>query len=103
MEQPEIKDVIEQNQEGLEQYFKFYSSLGKQEIGLDLEFTMSRIHYLEFIKFGHAAKIIPVLMTAEDLVQTFRHIARQQQSSYSGNSSTKEETMNFKSGFSPMA
>ena len=29
MAKPEIADVLEQNHEGLEQYFKFYVGLGK--------------------------------------------------------------------------
>jgi hypothetical protein len=40
---------------------------------------MNMMNYKEFVKFGYQSKIVPVLAASEDVVQTFRHIARQQQ------------------------
>ncbi len=37
------------------------------------------MNFKEFVKFGHQTKVVPVLISSEDLVQVFRNVARQQQ------------------------
>ena len=38
---------------------------------------MNMMHFREFVKFGYQTKIVPVLVTSDDIVQSFRHVTRQ--------------------------
>ena len=38
---------------------------------------MNQMNYKEFVKFGYQSKVVPVLTSSEDVVQTFRFVARQ--------------------------
>jgi hypothetical protein len=68
---------VTNNYASLQKYFKFYANEGKQEIGVDLEIQMNMMGFREFVKFGYQTKIVPVLASSDDIVQSFRQIARQ--------------------------
>jgi hypothetical protein len=44
---------------------------------VDLEIQMNMMGFREFVKFGYQTKIVPVLASSDDIVQSFRQIARQ--------------------------
>ena len=77
MAKPEVSELFNDHEKALNKYFKFYCNLGKAEIGQDLQFRLENLHFKEFSKFSYQSKIVPIIMTADDISSTFRNMVRQ--------------------------
>lgn len=77
MDRPEIDELFSDNEKALNKYFKFYCNLGKSEIGQDLQFRLENLHYKEFSKLSYQSKIVPIILTSDDISSTFRNMVRQ--------------------------
>ena len=56
--------------------FKFYCSQGKVDLGVDLKFKQKHMDQKEFIKFGYQSKVVPVLVTSDELIQIFKILCK---------------------------
>ena len=56
--------------------FKFYCSQGKVDLGVDLKFKQKHMEQKEFIKFGYQSKVVPVLVTSDELIQIFKVLCK---------------------------
>jgi len=79
LEKPDVAQVITDHEKGLNKYFSFYCLQGKAELGMDTDFKTTNLHFKEFVKFGYQSKITPVVASSEEVVSTFRFIARNQE------------------------
>ena len=76
MQKPEVDKLFQDHEKALNKYFKFYCNLGKAELGEDLQFRLENLHFKEFSKLGYQSKIVPIILTAEDISSTFRNMVR---------------------------
>jgi len=53
MRDPDVSDILSENEKGLLKHFNFYVGLAKHEISADLELQLQMMHYKEFVKFGY--------------------------------------------------
>ena len=73
----EVTELFADHEGALKQYFKFYCNLGTKELGYDLTQKLQNLHFKEFSKLSYQSKIVPIIMTVEDIQSTFKNMIRQ--------------------------
>lgn len=76
-EDNEVQSAFNKVSKSLGQLFKYYAVLDKKEM---IVHSMQRINFQEFTKFGFQTKIVPKVVTNEEMVLIFRAIVREKTS-----------------------
>lgn len=79
MEQQEVKDIFERREGSFKKYFEFYSKQGRFEISHDVEFRRNHLDFTSLNKLAIQSKIVPVLITSEQLKSIFKNTVKQEQ------------------------
>lgn len=75
--QQEVQLVFQKYEKSFGQMFKHWAVMDKKDMAVH---SMMRINLNEFQKFGYQTKIVPKIVTADDLVLIFRALVRERTS-----------------------
>lgn len=67
-----MKDIFDKREGSFKKYFEFYSKQGRFEMNHDLEFRRSHLDFTSLNKLAIQSKIVPVLITSEQLKSIFK-------------------------------
>lgn len=77
LKQDDVKKVIEDYDEQLGHFFKFYCNSEHHAIGMDLELDQRSLDFWEFVRFCYQCNIVPTLISVEDCNTTYHRIMRE--------------------------
>ena len=83
MAKQENKQVFAEHEKSLKKYFNYFCKQGRFELGHDLQFRLEHLDFTSFNKMGLQSKIVPVLISSEQLKTTFRNSIKQFQNAAS--------------------
>ena len=67
----DVKTVIEDYDEQLMHYFKFYCNSEHHPIGMTLEEDQRTLDFREFVRFCYQSNVVPTLISVHDCNVTF--------------------------------
>lgn len=65
----------------LNHMFKFYCMQAKVDISVDMQYKATHLSLQEFSKFGYQSKVVPVLLSADEMITVFRVVEKWQTTS----------------------
>ena len=77
MQRAEVSQLFSDHDRSLLKYFKYYCRQNKVELGQDLQSRLERLDFSSFNKLAIQSKIVPVLISSEQLKSTFRNTVKQ--------------------------
>ena len=76
LQRPEVSELFENHDKSLVKYFKYYCRQNKVELGQDLTYRLEHLDFSSFNKLGIQSKIVPVLVSTEQLKSTYRNTVK---------------------------
>ena len=77
MQQSDVRQLFADHDKSLLKYFKYYCRQNRVELGQDLQYRLEHLDYPSFNKLGLQSKLVPVLISTEQLKSTFRNTVKQ--------------------------
>jgi len=71
-----VVEVFSRYERFLDHMFKFYCKQAKVDLSANMQLKASHMELKEFVKFGFQTKVVPVLMTSDEMITIFRVVEK---------------------------